>query len=757
MNALLPKKYLRSCLGALLALGAAASLLGQNQGGEEGPIYTLSPFDINADSIEGYRTVDATGATRFRMPLADIPLNIQALNTEFISDTVSFDVAEAVEWASSIRRSGSSTNDFNESFNIRGFNSTFNLRNGTRVNGVTDTANISSIEVIKGPSTVLFGVSQPGGLVNFNTKQPRFDRGGEFSYTYGTDEFNRALFDTYGPVGNSESLAYRFIASYTNADSDTFWELEKTFIAPSVEWRILPNLRVGLEYEFLNRNQEGARKNGILPILRGDKALELPEFERPQEAFDKSFGRDLDIQRNAFMDGQQQFGVLDVEWEATDWFTFRFIYQDNKDKREVFKLDNEAAPFNTDGDQPVRGPRRLREDLNGFNYKIDFLFNFDGGAFGQHQILTGFEAQRETLHIDQLRWPNRTLEPIPAFAIEAARNGNREPLREVTDNFSSTTMLWPATYDDRGAFNVDELSAETTRADSVFITDMVRFLEGDLHLLFGARYDDLGPGLEQDFLDDEATPTPGEDEVTFQVGALYDLVPGLAIFANYAEAFDENGFGAQGEPLPPQTGDGIDVGFKFDGLLGGKLSGTATYFDITREDIPRTLTIVLPDGSTDEETLLSGEEEAKGVDFDFFYRPVENWQIQLAGAWIDSEVVSNRDDPLLEGRQNVDAPKFQLRMFTSYEFAGGPLDGLSVGGGIDYQDDVPTEARSNRFLRKTDVRTLFDLFAKYRFRMAERDMELQVNVENLFDEEFVARSSNFGDPFEFKVTYRVFF
>lgn len=743
-------------LGALLALGAAASLLGQGASPENDEVYTLSPFEISAASNDGYRTVDATGATRFRMPLSDIPLNIQALNAEFISDTASFDVAEAVEWASSIRRSGSSTNDFNESFNIRGFNSTFNLRNGTRVNGVTDTANISSVEVIKGPSTVLFGVSQPGGLVNFNTKPVRFDPGGEFSYTIGTDEFNRALFDTYGPIGESENLAYRLIGSYTNAGSDTFWELEKTFLAPSLEWRILPKLRLGIEYEFLNRNQNGARKNGILPILRGDKALELPEFERPQEAFDKSFGRDLDIHRNSFMDGQQQFGVIDLEWEASEWFTFRFIYQDNKDTRKVFKLDNEAAPFNTDGEQPVRGPRRLREDLNGFNYKVDFLFNFEG-AFGQHQILTGFEAQRETLHVDQLRWPNRTLDPIPAFAIEAARNGDRGPLREVTDNFTSESMLWPATYEERGAFNVDELSAQTTRADSFFITDMVRLMEGDLHVLLGARYDELGPGLERDFLDESASPTPEEDEVTFQLGAVYDIVPGFGVFANFAEAFDQNGFGAQGEALPPQTGDGIDVGIKFDGLLDGKLSGTLTYFDITREDIPRTITIVLPDGSTEEETLLSGEEEANGVDFDFFYRPTDNWQVQLSGAWIDSEVVSNSDDPLLEGRQNVDAPQYQLKLFTSYAFTEGGLKGLTIGGGADYQDDVPTEARSNRFLRRTDVRTLFDLFAKYRFRMGEQDTELQLNVENLFDEEYVDRSSNWGDPFEVKLTYRVFF
>lgn len=713
---------------------------------EEEDVFDLSAFTVNAASDEGYRAVNSVGGTRFRVPLKEISLPIQIMTQELMEDTVSYTVADAIQYAASVRHSGSSTNDFNEEFSIRGFEASFNLRNGFRVNGVTDTANISHIEVIKGPSSVLYGAAEPGGLLNFNTKRPLFEAGGSASYTYGTNSFHRGMIDVYGPLGKSETMAYRFISSYTNAESDTFWALEKTFLAPSFEWRINKTMRLGVELEYMNRNQNGLRKRGMVNVISG---VDIPGFERPQAIWDREIGPDFDIQRNAFKDGEQRFGVIDFEWNITDRITFRSIYQDTWAKSRVYKLDGAETPFFSGGERPVRGPRRLIEEINGHGFKAELLFNFSMGNLGDHQLLIGYESHRESFREDERRWQNGTLEPI---GLGPDQIKNLDAVRTATDNFTSTTKLWGATWDQIDLYSNLSLAGEQEKLDSLFVTDKVTLMDEKLHLLWGIRYDEV-ESVEKDFEDGTREPAPDAEETTFQLGGVYDLTDSLGLFANFSESFQPNGFGENGEALPPQSGEGFDFGLKFGGeIFGKRISGNIAYFDITRENIPRTIT--LPPDFIEKETLLSGKERTDGIDFDMVIDLADNWQLLLAGALMDGRVVENSEDPLLEGKQNVESPKRQLRIFTRYSFMDGPLAGWTFGGGMHYEDDTPTENRSDRFLRRSDEHAIIDVFASYRFLLQGHDAVIQLNIDNLLDKEYLVRSQQWADPLEYRVSFK---
>ena len=740
-------KWRMACgIGSLLLIMGAGPALAQE---EEEEIYELSAFAVNAQAYDGYRAVNSVGGTRFRVPVAEIPLPIQIMTQELMEDTASYTVADAIQYAAGVRRSGSSTNDFNEEFNIRGFTSAFNLRNGFRVEGVTDTANISHIEVIKGPSSVLYGAAEPGGLLNFVTKRPLFEPGGSVSYAYGTDSFNRAMYDAYGPIGKSGQFAYRLIGTYTNAESDTFWALEKTFLAPSLEWRINKNMRLGIEYEYLNRNQDGLRKRGFIGVIRG---IDVPGFERPQEIWDPEIGPDFDLQRNAFKDGEQSFGVIDFEWNVTDRITFRAVYQDNWAKARIYKLDGLGRPFESGGERPVRGPRRLIDELNGFAYKADLLFDFGLGNFGDHQLLIGFEVNRDSFKENERRWDNGTLEP---FGLGPDQIKDLDAVRVATENFTSESKLWPATFNEASLYPDVSVEGGSENLDSLLITDKVTLMDERLHLLLGLRYDEL-EGDEVDFQDGTRTPSPSEEETTLQFGSVYDLTNSLGLFANFSESFQPNGFGADGEALPPQTGEGIDIGLKFGGeFLGRRISGNIAWFDINRQNIPRTIT--LPPDFVEEETLLSGEESSDGIDFDLIVDLSDNWQVLIAGSYMDARVVENAEDPLLEGKQNVDAPEEQLRMFTRYTFTEGLTSGLTIGGGFHYEESTPTESRSTRFLRRTDSHTVYDLFLTYKFMVQDYDAEFQLNVKNVTDKLYIARSQQWGDPREFRVSLKLNF
>jgi iron complex outermembrane recepter protein len=731
-----------SGIGSLLLMLSLRPALAQ----QKEDVVELSAFRVSGASDEGYRAVDSVGGTRFRVPLKEIPLPVQIVTQELMEDTVSYTVADAIQYAASVRQAGSSTNDLKEEFSIRGFVASFNLRNGFRVKGVTDTANISHIEVIKGPSSVLYGAAEPGGLLNFNTKRPLFVAGGSASYTYGTNSFNRGMVDVYGPLGKSETMAFRFISTYTNAKSDTFWALEKTFLAPSFEWRINKTMRFGVELEYMNLNQDGLRKRGMVGVITG---ITVPGYVRPQAVWDREIGPDFDIQRNAFKDGEQRFWVTDFDWNVTDWITFRVAYQDASAETRIYKIDGAENPFSSGGNLPVRGPRRQIEEVNGYGYKADLLFDLSLGKLGYHKLLFGYELHRERFKEDTRQWRNGTLARIGLGPNEIK---NLAAVRAATDNFTSTTKLWGGTWDqiDR-FFNVSRTAAQE-KLNSIFLTDKVTLMDEQLHILGGVRYDEVD-SVNQNLQNGTRSPAPGAKETTFQLGGVYNLTDSLGLFANYSDSFQPNGFGAQGEALPPQSGEGIDFGLKFGGkILGKPISGNIAYFDIIRENIPRTITLA-PD-FLEKVTLLSGKERTEGIDFDMVIDLADKWQLLLAGAYMDGRVVKNSEDPLLEGKQNVETPRRQFRIFTRYSFMDGPLAGWTFGGGMHYEDSAPTENRSDRFLRRSDAHAIIDVFASYRLKLQGHDAAIQLNIDNLLDKEYIVRSQQWADPREYRLSFK---
>jgi len=218
------------------------------------------------------------------------------------------------------------------------------------------------------------------------------------------------------------------------------------------------------------------------------------------------------------------------------------------------------------------------------------------------------------------------------------------------------------------------------------------------------------------------------------------------------------------EPLSAETGEGTDIGIKFD-LFEGRINGTITYFDISRSGIVRSQFALKPIDADlfDPETFdpdnppllegaggvgvptLSGKESTDGFEFELNMQPLPNWDIFLGAVVMDSEVESNPTEPGRIGKRVVGASDESVNFWTRYTFDSGLLQGLTLGGGVEFW--------SKRLIDDADVRrhqfsgpeTLTSLFAAYEiYSTDEMKARLRINVDNLTDERFINARFNHG-------------
>lgn len=199
---------------------------------EDEPIQ-LNEFRVDASKDVGYRATNSISATRLNTPIKDLPVPVEVITQDFINDIGALDVREALAYSSGIQQdnlfnslSGGGSPFFTQSenanfgpngtaFRLRGFTTQQALREGFRVTSSQDSIDISRVEVVRGPSALLYGVSFLGGVVNIIPKYPLAQPRNEVQATMGSFGLSRVAVDVNAPrldllhgVGNRVNLAY---------------------------------------------------------------------------------------------------------------------------------------------------------------------------------------------------------------------------------------------------------------------------------------------------------------------------------------------------------------------------------------------------------------------------------------------------------------------------------------------------------------------------------------------------------------------
>lgn len=742
-----------SRLGAFLACGLTCFglLPAFGQENDEDDVYELSPFTVSEDGQRGYRASNTISGTRINTALRNVPLSLEVITEDFIDDIAAFDLQDSLRYTTGVTTSGDTGG------RIRGFPMLWNQRNGFRRYDFGDAANIQRVEVIKGPAGVLYGLTRPGGIVNYITKRPVV--GGSFSevrLTYGSEDFKRAEFDTN--VAMDDTLAFRLIASRTENESAIInKDREITFLSPSILYRPTDKTTIILEAEVMERDQVRTvgRLRSISNTFDNGDPLYVDELF-PFISINERFAHPDEIQRN-----EATTFFLTVEHEFSDNFQLRFnTYLIDRTDREISTarrgfMTNILPTTDSDGNTIVDAEgnpvphigRHWADDrsLNDFkSYQLDLLYTFETENI-EHRFVGGW-TWREDIN-DRLLFEDRDFLVIedpanPGTAPDGFRStpvGGGESGRPLgwlgsarKRHFSPLTDLSDLSinnpFNDQPTFQFPWLEyKDDIDAEAYYLNYFATAFDDQLVVMAGLRYQESSKtrasvgavGAEAPWEDDYLAP---------QVGVIYNWREELGLYAVYAESFDpqngrSNSFLEQFDPL---VGENLEFGLKGD-IDGGRYAYTFSYFDVDETnriffdpDIPNA-------GGTLGDDVAAGLVNSKGIDLTFTANPTPNWSTILGISYIDSEQV----EPTRNKLDNFEGTGLTWSLWTNYTFVEGAIEGLSIGGGVTYTDEW--DGFGGRVFGDYH---LVDARVAYAFRLTdEAQASISLNVKNLTDKE----------------------
>jgi iron complex outermembrane recepter protein len=666
----------------------------------------LSPFEVTTTTDNSYVATNAATGTRIAVPLVQLPFTASVITSAFIEDRGAINLTEATRFVPSLRRG---TNN-NEAFTLRGFNSGVPRRNYFSNVGAgrsrTDNAEIERIEVIKGPTSVLFGFGGPGGVINVLTKKPLGNPAYSLSAEYGSFDHRRLTADATGPLlsrGESQ-LRYRVIGTRQRSKGyRDFERYDQSFLNTQLQWA---NRQTTARVEF--RFQD---------LDEGETFILQP--------FDEPSGTVIPTERSFNVAGPEAFARYK---EISTYYEFTHTFTPGVSLR--------AAAV--DGDHYFNALRRV-----GASVTPDFLNTIlTGNKHDDKRQLRGWQVDlsgQGTFRLGKARLvvganEQQTHGRIRTYSNAQLPQRNFPILNRAARNYS--TGLAADYLPQASGFNNDTS------------TDRVYYAIGSLETLRERLTLFAGVGrMESDTstwgIITAAAPTLGRFVTTEpQLGASLRITPGLHVFANFTQSASPNAR----FPDTPESGDGMEFGVK---ASREKMSGSVTFFDSSRENIQVSIFNNLTAGSTFE---LSGEESSRGIEAEFQLNP--NEQLQLIGAYslLDTEVVSDRQRPDRVGTELANAPEHSLRLWTKYQLKGGPLDKLWMGLGYLYTSDLRPGDNPARFRLKADSWFRLDAAVGYTMRVAGRRVDWRANFENLTNEDYIGVALHRGAPFTAKLS-----
>ena len=596
-------------------------------------VITLSPFEISSERDAGYYASNSISGSRVNVPIQDIPLSIEVVTSKLIEDTGSVDLRESLRYSAGIiltsqndgrnpdsfsdvggvnNPEGVTNNKTNTSFKMRGFVTEDVLRDGFRRQHATDSANIDRVEVVRGPSALLYGIGNFGGIVNYLIKKPTAEFQQGYTFSLGSDSFYRATADISGPFKKLEGSGYRLNMAWE--DTEAWTDLQNAshfFIAPVVEFKLTPKTVVTLDAEYGKEDQSGVGFQSVrspsvtgIPIGQSDR-LETYGFHRLP-------GKDVRTFRwsgsDTFLDTTAQNYHADIVQEITEDLYLKAGANFSKtdfDIRDVFgALQQEVGPAalrrtvtsyqvinGQDSDVSTQVPNSIlqyawvdtTEENSRDQYRLEATYakkilEDNRWLASSHNFLAGYSREdvSKTVSVRQTDNTDNNTE----WNFKAPDDAN--PIRFGTQGDGSADVPMEANYDTAG---------DTTNKGA-YLVYSGRFLDEKLFLLGGFRNDKSATASSRnDFRNPAASFSSNAEEVSInsaQWGISYEVIPGLSFFALSSEGVQPNFGGkvdALGNAMSAATSKSREYGAKLD-LFDGKLAATISTFKIERTGVP---------------------------------------------------------------------------------------------------------------------------------------------------------------------------
>jgi iron complex outermembrane recepter protein len=562
---------------------------------------------------------------------------------------------------------------------------------------------IERLEVLKGPASVLYGASPPGGLINFVSKKPLDVPYHEVVVQGGSYGRLQGAFDFTGPVDPEGRLLYRIVGLGRISDTIVdFVNDDRIFIAPSLTWR-----------------PDGATRFTVLAHVIKDDSKSLQFLPSQGTRFGNPYGR---IARSTFL-GEPGYD----DFRRTE-FGIGYEFEHHFDDAVAVRQNLRYAGVNvdlpvirgfgfpavngrvTDYRNVTRRASRFDDNVNAFTVDNQLEIKGVSGPFA-HTFLFGVDYRSFDVGLG-----TRAAALSPNFPI-------------FTPTYGRTVIpVLPVTG--RVAQNLEQVG--------IYAQDQIRFDRFTL-LVSGRQDTAFNTTLNQVT---RARTDQTDQALTERVGLIYNFDNGLAPYVSYATLFQPAvgvaasastptlGVTGLGAPFQPTTGDQIEGGVKY------QPPGTTSLFTVSGFTINQQ-NVLVPDIANPGFQIQTGGVRVNGMEAEAKVSLYEGFDVIASYAYLDSEITRTTTLAQL-GRQLPVTPHHQAAAFVQYTFQGGPLLGLSLGGGVRFFGDTFGDLANTLRIKSY---TLFD--ATVRYDLARLDprlagAELGVSVNNIFDRTYVS-------------------
>ncbi|MFK3662980.1 ferrichrome porin FhuA [Scandinavium sp. NPDC088450] len=683
--------------------GMSVSVQAAEQPKEETITVTAAPAAPQESAWGPAATIAAkhtATATKTDTPIEKTPQSISVVTRAEMDMKQPTTVKEALGYTPGVyaTRGSSSTYDV---VSIRGFTTSSTVNTNQYLDGLKlqgdnysemsmDPYFLERVELMRGPVSVLYGKSNPGGIVSMVTKRPTTEPLREIQFKMGTDNLWQTGFDFSDAIDDAGVWSYRLtgLGRSQNAQQEGV-KSSRYAIAPSFSWR--PDDKT--DFTFLSNFQSDPdagyygwlpRQGTVVPYYDANgKAHKLPT--------DFNEGED-----NNTMTRRQKMVGYSFAHEFNDTFTVR----QNLRYAEVNTLYRSVYGNGyIDPGQISRAYVRSDEQLNTFTVDNQLQSKFATGAV-DHTLLTGVDYLRMRNDID-------------------AEYGSANPLDMQNPQYGNAGV------------NVNFPYAVINRQEQtgLYVQDQAEWDKWVLTL--GGRYDFAKTST---FTRSSSSTSEVNDQAfTWRGGLNYVFDNGIAPYISYSESFEPTaGATKEGNPFDPSRGKQYEAGVKYL-PKDMPVSVTASVYQLTKD---KNLT---PDPENTLFSVQSGEIRSRGFELEAKAALSANVNMTAAYTFTDAEYTH---DTVYGGKRPAEVPRNMASLWADYTFHETALSGLTVGAGARYIGSTSsfyTTGPDNNEAFNVAGYTLADATVKYDLaRFGLPGSSVGVNVTNLFDREYVS-------------------
>jgi iron complex outermembrane receptor protein len=653
--------------------------------------------------VDGYVATRSATATKTDTPILEVPQTINVVTAHQVDVQGARNLTQALRYTPGVNTGGfTDRNSIADEITSRGFAPTPLYLDGAYIpyagslGGAPqiDPYTLERIEVLKGPSSVLYGQNQPGGLINMVSKRPTTEQQNQIKLGAGSYNRVNGAFDTSGPIDDQKQFSYRLVGVANKGNEQVDHNnSERMLLAPSLTWAPTEDTALTLLAQI--QRDDGLPDYQTLPRVGSlDRG---PTGERINRHF---FSGDSNF--NDYRRDQYVFGY-DFSHTLTDDLKYRSTarYTDVRDQYKGFYLRS----FVTDDDGVTDFTRANRAKVDWRQHNIAYTldnnleYTFNTGAL-EHMTLAGVDYRHFTRKYDGYN-ANNVL-PVDLYGKNNYDTSNVTP--ELTTKWDNTL-----------------------RQNGVYLQDQIKLDQWILTI--GGRQD--WAELDNKDLLASTHEAKRDSQFTGRVGLTYVTDFGLAPYVSYSESFlptlgtaaPERG----GKAFEPTKGEQYEVGVKYQPFE--KTLITASVYQVKQKNV------LTGDDDYPEYMAQSGEVRSRGVELEV-KSSIDNVDVLASASYMDS--FYTKDTWGNQGNRNEAQSPVSAALWVDYHFTQATLNGLTFGAGARYTGRKPGDA-ANSFDVPSYV--VYDATISYdmgKLDASLRGLQTRLNVQNIFDREYVS-------------------